>query len=160
MGKQETLPEVRQDWTKHTGEERRGRDKLNKLDTRHTYYIFVVEVNVKSCSSVSQVERGRRCHSSSVRVEVRNLSSLVLGAGALWVKGGEAVSRPGDIYPGDQAELLVTRDSHGNHGTLALRLGSSPLLMIVMWTSGINCDHFANTLAVGVSSNQNTDKFK
>ena len=43
MGKQETLAEVRQDWTKHTGEERRGRDKLNKLDTRHTYYIFVVK---------------------------------------------------------------------------------------------------------------------
>ena len=95
-----------------------------------------------------------------MRLSVRNHSSLALGAGAMWVKGGEAVNRAGDISPGDQAEVLVTRDSHGNHGTLSFRLGNSPLLLIVMWTSGINCDHFANTLAVGVSSNQNTDKFK
>ena len=72
---------------------------------------------------------------------MRNHSSLVLGAGAMWVKGGEAVNRPGDISPGDEAEVLVTRDSHGNHGTLAFSLGNSPLLLIVMWTSGINCDH-------------------
>ena len=95
-----------------------------------------------------------------MRLDVRNHSSLGLGAGTMWVKGGEAVNRPGDISPGDEAEVLVTRDRHGNHGTLAFSLGNSPLLLIVMWTSGINCDHFANTLAVGVSSNQNTDKFK
>ena len=109
---------------------------------------------------ISQIASARRSHSSSVRIGVKNLSSLVLGAGAMWVKGGEAVNRPADICPGEEEEVLVTRDSHGNHGTLAFSLGNSPLLMIVMWTSGINCDHFANTLAVGVSSNQNTDKFK
>ena len=108
----------------------------------------------------SQIASARRSHSSSVRIGVRNDSSLVLGAGAMWVKGGEAVNRPGDIPPGEEEEVLITRDRHGNHGTLSFSLGTSPLLMTVMWTSGINCDHYANTLAVGVSSNQNTDKFK
>ena len=48
----------------------------------------------------------------------------------------------------------------GNHGTLSYSLGSTRLVLNVMWTSGMNCDHYANTLAIGVTSSPNTDKFK
>ena len=105
-------------------------------------------------------QAARRSHSSSVRLQVSNNSSVVLGAKQMWVKGGEAVNRPVDLGPGEEESVLVTRDSHGNHGTLSYRLGNSGLVPLVMWTSGINCDHYANTIAIGVSSNQNTDKFK
>ena len=102
----------------------------------------------------------RRSHSSSVKLVVINNTNVVLGAKQLWVKGGEAVNRPGDVIPGSEDSVLVRRDRHGNHGTLSYQLGNSALVMTLMWTSGINCDHYANTLAIGISSNQNTDKFK
>jgi hypothetical protein len=31
---------------------------------------------------------------------------------------------------------------------------------VLLWTSGINCDKFANVLAVGVTNDLNTDKFR
>ena len=95
-----------------------------------------------------------------MKLVVTNKTNVVLGAKQIWVKGGEAVNRPGDVIPGEEDLVLVTRDSHGNHGTLSYRLGNSTLVLTVMWTSGINCDHYANTLAIGISTNQNTDKFK
>ena len=55
---------------------------------------------------ISQIASARRSHSSSVRIGVRNQSSLLLGAGAMWVKGGEAVNRPADISPGEEEEVL------------------------------------------------------
>ena len=95
-----------------------------------------------------------------MKLVVTNNTNVVLGAKQLWVKGGEAVNRPGDVIPGEEDLVLVTRDSHGNHGTISYRLGNSTLVLTVMWTSGINCDHYANTLAIGITTNQNTDKFK
>ena len=119
-----------------------------------------LSVNIQHIRTDHFIKAARRSHSSSVRLNVKNNSSVVLGARQLWVKGGEAVNTPGDVSPGHQETLLVTRDTHGNHGTVSYRLGNSNLIMTVMWTSGINCDHYANTLAIGLSDNQNTDKFK
>ena len=66
-----------------------------------------------------------------------------------------------DVMPGDTEVLLVARNVEGNHGTLAFTLGAiSGLQLIVMWTSGLNCDHYANTLAVGITNSPNSDKFR
>ena len=65
-----------------------------------------------------------------------------------------------DPPPGDQEAFLVVRNHAGNHGTLSYSLGTARLLLNVMWTSGMNCDHYANTVGVGVTSSPNTDKFK
>ena len=62
--------------------------------------------------------------------------------------------------PGDTEALLVARNQEGNHGTLAFTLGSTGLQLIIMWTSGLNCDHYANTLAVGITNSPNSDKFR
>ena len=62
--------------------------------------------------------------------------------------------------PGDTEALLVARNQDGNHGTLAFTLGSTGLQLIIMWTSGLNCDHYANTLAVGITNSPNSDKFR
>ena len=62
--------------------------------------------------------------------------------------------------PGDTEALLIARNVEGNHGTLAFTLGSTDLQLIVMWTSGLNCDHYANTLAVGITNSLNSDKFR
>ena len=51
----------------------------------------------------------------------------------------------------------------GNHGTLAFDLGDQgpdTQRLLVMWTSGMNCDKFANVLAMGVTTDLNTDKFR
>ena len=61
---------------------------------------------------------------------------------------------------GDQEAFLIVRNHAGNHGTLSYSLGTARLLLNVMWTSGMNCDHYANTVGVGVTSSPNTDKFK
>ena len=65
-----------------------------------------------------------------------------------------------DVMPGETEALLVARNQEGNHGTLAFTLGSTGLQLIVMWTSGLNCDHYANTLAVGITNSPNSDKFR
>ena len=62
--------------------------------------------------------------------------------------------------PGHTEALLVARNQDGNHGTLAFTLGSTGLQLIIMWTSGLNCDHYANTLAVGITNSPNSDKFR
>ena len=62
--------------------------------------------------------------------------------------------------PGGTEALLVARNQEGNHGTLAFTLGSTGLQLIIMWTSGLNCDHYANTLAVGITNSPNSDKFR
>lgn len=63
-------------------------------------------------------------------------------------------------HSGDQEAFLVIRNNYGNHGTLAYSLGASNLVLIILWTSGINCDHYANVVGIGVSKSLNTDKFK
>ena len=63
-------------------------------------------------------------------------------------------------HSGDQEAFLVIRNNYGNHGTLAYSLGASNLVLIILWTSGINCDHYANVVGLGVSKSLNTDKFK
>ena len=65
-----------------------------------------------------------------------------------------------DISPGKQEAFLVSRNHRGNHGTIAYTLGSSDMMLLIMWTSGMNCDHYANVLAVGVTMAKNTDKFR
>ena len=54
----------------------------------------------------------------------------------------------------------MVRNHSGNHGTLSYELGTSRLVLNVLWTSGMNCDHYANVVGIGVSPSQNTDKFK
>ena len=121
-----------------------------------------------------QVDGKRRSFSSTVNILTSNETDQVLIARKEWVKGGEAFERPTDILPGeidikvalkhvvagDVEAFLVVRNSSGNHGTLAYSLGTSKLTLVVMWTSGMNADHYANIVGIGVSSNQNTDKFK
>jgi len=97
--------------------------------------------------------------SSSVLIQVENQTSLELIARRAWVKEGEAVNKLVDVLPGETQEFLVARSRKGNHGTLAYDLGPENLRLVVMWTSGMNCDKFANILAVGVTSDLNTDKF-
>ena len=65
-----------------------------------------------------------------------------------------------DISPGKQEAFLVSRNHRGNHGTIAYTLGRSDMMLLIMWTSGMNCDHYANVLAVGVTMAKNTDKFR
>ncbi len=38
--------------------------------------------------------------------------------------------------------------------------GNTGQRLVLLWTSGINCDKFANVLAVGVTNDLNTDKFR
>ena len=61
---------------------------------------------------------------------------------------------------GVQEAFLVVRNNIGNHGTLAYTLGTSRLVLVIMWTSGMNCDHYANIVGLGVTNSPNTDKFK
>ena len=129
-----------------------------------------------------QCDGKRRSFSSTVNILVTNNTGEVLSAKQEWVKGGEAFNHPSDIMPGisvyrvwrvwlwvlltsdpppgDQEAFLVVRNHAGNHGTLSYSLGTARLLLNVMWTSGMNCDHYANTVGVGVTSSPNTDKFK
>ena len=65
-----------------------------------------------------------------------------------------------DIAPGTREAFLVSRNRRENHGTLAYNIGTRDLRMIVMWTSGMNFDHFANILGLGLTSDLNTDKFR
>ena len=115
-----------------------------------------------------------------MNILVTNNTGEVLSAKQEWVKGGEAFNHPNDIMPGisgvpgvivnatdirssvtgDQEAFLIVRNHAGNHGTLSYSLGTARLLLNVMWTSGMNCDHYANTVGVGVTSSPNTDKFK
>ena len=65
-----------------------------------------------------------------------------------------------DIPPGGREAFLVSRDRRANHGTLAYNIGSYDLRLLIMWTSGMNFDHFANILAAGITPTLNTDKFR
>ena len=65
-----------------------------------------------------------------------------------------------DIPPGGREAFLVSRDRRANHGTLAYNIGSYDLRLLIMWTSGMNFDHFANILAAGITPALNTDKFR
>ena len=65
-----------------------------------------------------------------------------------------------DVSPGGSEAFLISRSPEGNHGTLGYTLGTSRLQLIVMWTSGMNCDHYANIMAVGVTDSLNSDKFR
>ena len=65
-----------------------------------------------------------------------------------------------DVSPGGSEAFLISRSPEGNHGTLGYTLGTSRLQLIVMWTSGMNCDHYANMMAVGVTDSLNSDKFR
>jgi len=109
--------------------------------------------------SVDLVAIKRHSFSATVNIVVTNNTEQFLDMRKEWVKGGEAINRPVDIPPGGQEAFLVSRNHRGNHGTVAYNLGSSNLVLLVMWTSGMNCDHYANILAVGVTTAQNTDKF-
>ncbi|XP_023345873.1 tereporin-Ts1 [Eurytemora carolleeae] len=101
----------------------------------------------------------RSTFSSSVLIRVENSSGFELTARRCWVKEGEAVGSMGDLLPGEGRDMLIARSRKGNHGTLAYDIGTLNQRLIVMWTSGMNCDHFANILAIGVTSDLNTDKF-
>ena len=54
----------------------------------------------------------------------------------------------------------MRREERANHGTVAYTIGNTQLKMVIMWTSGMNFDHFANILAVGLTTALNTDKFR
>jgi len=101
----------------------------------------------------------RQSFSSTVSILVTNNTEEFLDMRKDWVKGGEAINRPVDISPGKQEAFLVSRNHRGNHGTIAYTLGRSDMMLLIMWTSGMNCDHYANVLAVGVTMAKNTDKF-
>jgi len=98
-------------------------------------------------------------YSSTVTIRVDNASSIDLFARRAWIKEGEAVTRMIDVMAGETCEFVVGRSRSGNHGTVAYDLGSLDQRLLVMWTSGINYDKFANILAVGVTPDLNTDKF-
>jgi len=109
--------------------------------------------------SVHLVALKRQSFSATVNIVLTNNTEQHLDIRKEWVKGGEAINRPVDISPRGQEAFLVGRNHRGNHGTLAYNLGRSEMILMVMWTSGMNCDHYANILAVGVTTAKNTDKF-
>ena len=116
-----------------------------------------------SCNICISLAIMEYCDIQTIRINITTAQPQV-DLCKVWKQLGDSLSDSicyqVDIAPGEKEALLISRNQDGNYGTIAYSLGHSGLQLIVMWTSGMNCDHYANFMAIGVTDSLNSDKFR